>query len=140
MANIDWSQLLTQTAKDNNAKAVMADAVDTERDRRINAGVTFNNVLFQTREEDRNNIDQNLQLAFQALVGGAQPQDLRWASPATDFQWIAADNSMVSMDAQTMVDFGKAAAARKQAITFAARALKNMTPIPTDYTLDKWWP
>lgn len=114
--------------------------VDAERDRRIDAGVEFQGVLFQSRAADRENIAGAAQLGFMAVVAGAQAGDLRWSSPDQDFAWIASDNSLVPMDAQTVVAFGKAAAERKQALIFAARQLKDMEPIPADYTDDKWWP
>lgn len=114
--------------------------VDAERDRRIDAGVEFQGVMFQSRMTDRENIAGAAQLGFMAVVAGAEAGDLRWSNPDQDFAWIASDNSLVPMDAQTVVAFGKAAAERKQALIFAARQLKDMEPIPVDYTDDKWWP
>lgn len=114
--------------------------VDAERDRRIDAGVEFQGVVFQSRATDRENIAGAAQLGFMAVVGGAVAGDLRWSNPGEDFVWIASDNSLVPMDAQTVVAFGKAAAERKQALIFAARQLKDMEPTPADYTDDKWWP
>ncbi|HWV10688.1 MAG TPA: DUF4376 domain-containing protein [Pseudomonas sp.] len=114
--------------------------VDIERDRRIDAGVTFQGVVFQSLATDRENIAGAAQLGFMAVVGGAQVGDLRWSNPDQDFTWIAADNSLVPMDAHTVVAFGKAAAERKQALIFAARQLKNLEPIPLDFTDDTWWP
>ncbi|AVO53638.1 DUF4376 domain-containing protein [Ectopseudomonas mendocina] len=114
--------------------------VDIERDRRIDAGVEFQDVMFQSRATDRENIAGAAQLGFMAVVGGAQPDDLRWSNPDQDFTWIASDNSLVPMDAQTVVAFGKAAAERKQALIFAGRLVKGMEPIPADFTDDKWWP
>lgn len=120
--------------------AVTITDVDGERDRRIDAGVEFQGMMFQSRATDRENIAGAAQLGFIAVVGGAAPGDLRWSNPNQDFAWIASDNSLVMMDAQTVVAFGKAAAERKQALIFAARKLKDMESIPADYTDDKWWP
>lgn len=114
--------------------------VDVERDRRIDAGVEFQGVMFQSRMTDRENIAGAAQLGFMAVVAGAEAGDLRWSNPDQDFAWIASDNSLVPMDAQTVVAFGKAAAERKQVLIFAARQLKDMESIPVDYTDDKWWP
>lgn len=114
--------------------------VDRERDRRIDAGVEFQGVMFQSRMTDRENIAGAAQLGFMAVVAGAEAGDLRWSNPDQDFAWIASDNSLVPMDAQTVVAFGKAAAERKQALIFAARQLKDMAELPADYTDDKWWP
>jgi hypothetical protein len=54
--------------------------------------------------------------------------------------WIAGDNSSVPMDAQTVTSFGQTAAAWKSAHVFAARAIKDMRPIPADFTDDAYWP
>lgn len=114
--------------------------VDLERDSRIDAGVEFQGVLFQSRATDRENIAGAAQLGFMAVVAGAEVGDLRWSNPDQDFAWIASDNSLVPMDAPTVVAFGKAAAERKQTLILAGRQLKDMDPIPADYTDDKWWP
>ncbi|RRV28587.1 DUF4376 domain-containing protein [Pseudomonas sp. o96-267] len=114
--------------------------IDRERDRRIDAGVEFLGVMFQSRATDRENIAGAAQLGFMAAVAGAQAGDLRWSNPEQDFAWIASDNSLVVMDAPTVVAFGKAAAERKQQLIFAGRQLKDMTPIPVDFQDDKWWP
>lgn len=137
-------------AADSNGRPVLVELpvtapelfakIDAERDRRIDAGVEFAGVHFQSRATDRENIAGAAQLGFMAMVAGAQPGDLRWSSPDQDFAWIATDNSLVPMDAQTVVAFGKAAAERKQTLIFAARMLKDMESIPSDYTEDKWWP
>lgn len=119
---------------------LIATDVDAERDRRIDAGLQFQGVTFQSRATDRENIAGAAQLAFMAVVAGAQPGDLRWSNADADFAWIASDNSLVPMDAQTVVAFGKAAAERKQALIFAARQLKEMASIPANYTDDSWWP
>lgn len=120
--------------------SVTTDQIDAERDRRIDAGFTFNGKQYQTRQTDRENIAGAAQIAFMAIVGGAEAGNLRWADPDSDYVWIAMDNSLVPMDAQTVVELGRAAAAEKQALIFAARNLKDMHPIPDDYTDDKWWP
>jgi hypothetical protein len=121
-------------------RARTQDAIDTERDRRIDAGVTFNGVRFQTRPADRENVAGATQLATLAVMAGAQAGNLRWHGGASDFSWIAEDNSIVTMDAQTVIDFGKAVAAHKSAHIFAARALKDAETIPTDYTSSEHWP
>lgn len=117
-----------------------ASEVDAERDRRIAAGFIFAGKLYQSRPEDRENIAGASTAALAALVNGAQPGDLRWHGGDSDFCWIAADNSLTPMDAQTMFAFGQAAMTHKQAHIFAARAVKDMEPIPADVTADELWP
>jgi hypothetical protein len=121
-------------------RARQQDAIDAERDRRIDAGVVFNGVRFQTRPADRENVAGATQLATLAVMAGAQAGNLRWHGGASDFAWIAEDNSIVTMDAQTVIAFGQAVAAHKSAHIFAARALKDADPIPTDYTDPGYWP
>ena len=123
------------------------DDVDRERDRRIEAGMTFNGVRYQTRAQDRENVAGASILALAAMVNGAQPGDLRWhlsdpdAPDAKDFKWIAEDNAKHPFDAQTFFSFGQAMAAHKSAQIIAARALKDMAQIPGDYaTNETYWP
>lgn len=116
------------------------DLVNAERDRRIFSGFTFNGTRFQSRLEDQKRISGAAILAAVASMAGAQPGDLRWHGGYSDFAWIAEDNSLVPMDAQTVIGFGQAAAAHEAAHVFAARALKDSDPIPLDYASDQYWP
>lgn len=122
------------------ARSQLQKEVDAERDRRIDIGVEFQGVLYQSRSGDRENIAGSAQLAFMAIVGGAQPGDLRWADPDEDFFWIALDNSRVPMDAPTVVEFGRVAALNKKAHIMAGSDLKQMKPIPADFADSVWWP
>ena len=79
-------------------------------------------------------------LCAAALGAGAAAGNLRWHGGAVDFTWIAADNSMTTMDAQTCFAFGNAAATNQSAHIFTCHAIKAMDPIPADYTNDKYWP
>lgn len=107
-------------------EALTSADIDAERDRRIDAGFGFDGVLYQSRPDDRENIAGAVLIAI--------------ADPAYTTGWIAADNSVVQMDAPTLLHFGRTAADHKQALIFAARQLKDMQPIPADYADDKWWP
>jgi hypothetical protein len=124
---------------------ITAKHVDFERDRRIDAGFVFDGVLYQSDESSRENIAGAKSAASDAIALGALAGDFGWQRlldpDATEtFQWIATDNSLHSMDAQTVVRFGYAAMAHKQAMIFKARAIKAMDPIPADYaTNDAYW-
>lgn len=122
------------------SREILKHKVDAERDRRIDGEFTFNDVVYQSRPEDRENLSGAATSALAAMVNGAQPGDLRWHGEDTDFEWIAADNSTVPMDAQTMFTLGQTALSHKSSHIFAARALKNADPIPEDYADDKHWP
>lgn len=122
-----------------NAASPSSSDVDTERDRRVAAGFDFNGVRFQTRPEDRENMAGASLVALAAMTAGAQPGDFRWHGGSSDFVWIAEDNSLHPMDAQTMFTFGQAAMAHKQALIFKARAIKDMEPVPADFADDGYW-
>jgi hypothetical protein len=120
--------------------------VDAERDRRISAGFEFAGVRYQSRlpSPDRAGdwevFSGKALEALIAIMGGAHPGDLRWSDPAEDFAWIAADNSRVPMDAQTVIELAKAASAHRSRHTFAGSDLKALDPIPADYAADHNWP
>lgn len=116
------------------------DDVNVERDRRINGGFDFSGVRYQSGADDRENITGAAVAALAAITAGALPGDLRWHGGESDFMWIAEDNSVHPMDAQTVFAFGQAAMAHKQAHIFTARTIKDMDPIPPGYTDDAYWP
>ncbi|WP_113154797.1 DUF4376 domain-containing protein [Nitratireductor sp. OM-1] len=138
--NIDLSKLVTAEMKAAQGQADLKAGIDAERDRRINGGFIFEGVEYQSRPEDRENIAGAATAALGVIMAGAQPGDLRWHGGAEDFAWIAADNTMHTMDAQTVYAFGQAAMAHKQAHIFAARTLKDADPNPDDFAGDQWWP
>lgn len=115
-------------------------AVNAERDRRIAAGFMFGGKLYDFDDRAKANISGAALQAYMAIGAGAQVGDLRWHGGSSDFAWIAADNSMNTMDAQTVIQFGLAASAHEQGHIFAARAVKDADPIPADYTDDSYWP
>lgn len=125
---------------DGGPVVVLPRSVDTERDRRIEAGFSYAGHTFQARAEDKTRISGAALLAVIAMQAGAQPGNLRWHGGASDFVWIAADNSLVAMDAPTVIGLGKAAAEHETAHVFAGKALKGMNPIPLDFAGDKYWP
>lgn len=114
--------------------------VDIERDRRIVRCFTFAGVAFQLDERSQQRITAMGADARFAIAAGAQAGNLRWADPAADFAWIATDNALVPMDAPTMVAFSNAAKLWVARHTYAARALKDMDPIPADPTNNGYWP
>lgn len=101
-------------------------AVDEERDKRIADGFVFQDVRYQARPQDRENIYAAALLASVAIaIEKKAPTSLRWHGGNNDFVWIAADNSLVPMDAQTVIMLAKALAVHQRKKVFAARALKE---------------
>lgn len=113
-------------------------AVNAERDRRMRQPFGFVGKRFDYDDESQKRITGAGALAHIAItLGGKAPNDPRWhdsaLTPATeDFAWIAADNSLMPMDAQTVIAFGQAAGAWESAHIFAARALKDAIEAASD--------
>ena len=122
------------------ALAALREAINAERDRRLRGTMTFQGHIFGVDQVSLQRITGAATLAGFAIAAGAQPGDLRWHGGTADFGWIAADNALVPMDAQTCFAFGQAAAANEAAHVFAARALKDADPIPANWADDVWWP
>ena len=112
--------------------------VNAERDRRI-VTLIFAGKAYDLRDQSLANVSAAGTLALSAIISGAAPGYLRWADPGEDFTWIANDNTATPMDAQTCWAFAQAAAAWRKHYIFRARALKDMTPIPSDYKDGRYW-
>jgi hypothetical protein len=138
-SDVDW------VVRDKTEQELQAESdtrrskINAHRDYRIARGFMFQEKIYDSRPEDQKRISGASQLAFMAIIAGAQPNDYLWASDEP-FGWIAQDNSITLMDAQTVVEFGKTAAEWERRHIFAARELKNMSIVPEDYKDDKWWP
>jgi hypothetical protein len=113
--------------------------VNSERDRRLKL-FTFADKVYDFDADSQQNIAGAYSLALAAVINGAQPNDLRWIDSDQDFAWIAHDNSLVTMDAQTCLAFGQAAASWKADHIRTARSIKDLAPIPIDYAEDSRWP
>lgn len=120
--------------------AVTSFDVNKERDRRMQT-FSFAGKIFGLRMDkgELANVSGAGTLSLAAIVNGAQPGNLRWANPDADFGWIAEDNTLMPMDAQTTWAFASAGAAHRQKVIFAARVIKDMSPIPVDYADGTYW-
>lgn len=118
--------------------------VNAERDRRVDLGLTVNiggtDYTFQFDAKSRENISGAATLAGFAVAGGALAGNYLWHGGTQPFSWILADNSVIQIDAPTMFAIGQAAANRVSLFTFAARTIKELNPIPLNYTADSYWP
>ena len=113
--------------------------VNEERDRRMHSQFDFNTWTFDSNTAALNRITGAATLAGFALAAGAQAGDYLWHGGTTPFSWILNDNSVIQIDAPTMFAIGQAAATWGAAHVFAARALKDMDPIPADFADDAHW-
>ena len=119
--------------------APTVDDVRAESSRRMR-GMPFGGKTYQFDAESQGDIAGAGTLALAAIISGAQAGDHRWASPDADFVWLASDNTPTLMDAQTMLAFAQAAASWKREHIYAARLIKDMSPIPADYAANGRWP
>ncbi|MDZ4136918.1 MAG: DUF4376 domain-containing protein [Paracoccaceae bacterium] len=120
--------------------ASMRAAVTAERDRRLATTFAFNGARFNSDAPSLARITGAAALAGFAIGAGAKPGDLFWHGGDQPFTWISSDNGLITMDAPTVFAFGRAAASNETAHVFAARTIKDMAPIPDDFTDDKYWP
>lgn len=114
--------------------------INAERDSRIASGFSFGGKVYDFDPESKSRVTGAATLAGFAVANGATAGNLVWHGGSEPFAWIAHDNTLVTMDAPTCFAFGQAAAAHETAHIFAARAIKEMTPIPANFKDDEFWP
>ena len=139
-ASYEWSGNTVIQAFQTETIIITTNQVNQERDRRVAQGFVYANTAFDSRVEDQKRIAGAGTLAVAAIMQGVQPGNTHWHGEVTDFSWIAQDNNLMPMDAHIMLEFGQTAAKWESKHVFAARALKDMDPIPLDYTDDQYWP
>ena len=114
--------------------------VNTERDRRVYSVFKYNGKYYDCDTDSLSRISGAGSLAGFAVVSGAAVGDYRWHGGDSDFAWIANDNTLVKMDAQTCFGLAQAAANNMSDHVFAANYVKAQVPIPVNYADDYWWP
>jgi hypothetical protein len=115
-------------------QTAMCAQVDRARDTQAAAGITLNGKLYQTDSDSRENIAGGAQLAVLAIAGGALPGNTKWDGSGSDFGWITADNSIVLLDAQTMLTLAKAAAEFKKNCIMYGYGMKQQINAATAHT------
>lgn len=116
------------------------DDVDAERDKRMRSNIYFMGKYFDVSTVSLQRITGAATLAGFAIAQGAAVGDYLWHGGTTPFSWITDDNSIVQLDAHDMFNLGKLAASNETAHIFAARTLKDMSPIPQDFRDNIYWP
>jgi len=148
---LEWdSQAIDWIVRDKTSEEIAAelaakrtktlDSITGYRDELIAQGFLFNDIMFDSRPEDQKRISGAALLAFMAVSQGAQANNYLWHGGTEPFSWIAQDNSIVQMDSPTVISFGQTAAEHERSHIFAARALKDMDPIPEDWANTAYWP
>lgn len=115
-------------------KALMSARVNDERNRIIDSGITFEGKQYQTDADSRENIAGAAQLAALAIAAGAKAGDYEWDGSRENFVWIAADNSVVPMDAQTVIAFARAVAEFKKHCIMRGYAVKQNIAAAADHS------
>lgn len=141
---LDW-EIREKTSEELQDEAIskkelMKSKINSYRDEKINSGFSFNGNVYDSRPEDQKRISGAALLAFMALTNGAQSGDYLWHGGSEPFSWITQDNQIIQMDAETVVEFGKAAAEHERSYIFAARNLKDMDDIPENWQDSIYWP
>lgn len=139
--DLSSSRLVPRTKAEIEAwmSAPTPDEVNSERDRRMYSGVSFKGNTYDSDLESRQAVSDAASAALVATLQGAADGDTRWLDQDRDFMWITAENVQVAMDAPTVVALGKRMVASRTELANAARVLKDMGEVPTDYRDDKWW-
>ncbi len=119
-------------------KIVTSYMINLERDRRIDAGFTFDGHVFQADDVSLRKINGAATGAIIAKGLGADPTSANWAADGSEFSWVSADNTIIPMSPDAVLAFGMTALAHVDAHTKSARVLKD-TP-QDDYAADAHWP
>lgn len=116
------------------AVAVTGDMVDAERDRRIALPLT---VDLGDGRSIAVNMDNQALRNMNGLATGAVLAKMTGSSTTQPF--ITYANDLVQLSPDDLIALGLQVQARISAITFKGRDLKDMSPIPADYTADAHW-
>jgi hypothetical protein len=99
--------------------------VTDQRNEKINAGVMFDGVLYQSDPDSRENVNGAYSRANAVKAkGGGLPGDYRWFHADYDFSYTAADNTEHLMDADAIIAMGDAFSDRKMVLIKFAQAVK----------------
>ena len=105
----------TQEYELNTKKDMLITMLNDARESLSATGVVFDGMRFQTKEGDR----QKIHLAAQsALVSKVTNQPF-------SKEWIAEDNSVVSLDADKMIALSELVTKREEELVFRAKAVKD---------------
>ena len=130
------------------APVITGDDVDEEWTRRVFTEFPFNGKTYHADRDSIENILGAAAWALGAVINGVQAGNYYWQAADPDnpgpddlpFGWKPKGESEIPMDAPMTVALGEALGKWKQAHYRAARVLKTMDPIPSDYKDDSYWP
>ena len=114
--------------------------INSERDKRLNSGFTWNNKSFQNDEQSISNIQFSYLSALNYLQSGGDPNATNWEYDDVPFTWITKTNELITLTATDMISLGETAREYRKQVIFTARQLKDSDTIPEDFYQDKYWP
>lgn len=101
------------------------DEVNSERDRRIEETFEFRGKVIDNDDASQGRMQK---AALRAL------QD-----PEASFEWITADNTLLTLSAEGLIEMANASSSHEARMIQAARKLKDMSPTPRDFKEDTYW-
>lgn len=113
-------------------RAMTAQDVDAERDRRITGGFMFKRRPIQSDPESMRRIEAAAASASRSLLMNGSENDY-----FTD--WVCADNTQLTLTIRRMLRLADVAATHERRALRAARALKDEQHVPNDFKDDKYW-
>jgi hypothetical protein len=127
----DTSLIITAEQKAAEARAALAGAINSERQRRISAGKVIDGVHVTGSDEDARNLT-SLALAAQ----------MRLAAGDTETTTTFRDGGNVDheLTPAQLLSLWQQSAEYVSALYAASWALKAMEPIPADFANDSYWP
>lgn len=131
-----WTERERTVQEIADEQSGFSDGVTAERDRRLTEGTTvtvtgYGDIPLQGRSNDQINLIALSDTARDLIAAGVDSAVI----PFRDA--LNAMHMLTPAQTKEMADKGKAAAS---AFYAAAWTLKDNTPIPSDFTDDKWWP
>ncbi len=114
--------------------------INTERDRRLLLGFTYGGNPYDFDPTSKIRISGAGTLAGFAVAAGAPEGYLYWHGGVDAFSWILQNNETAQLDAHQMFALAQYAAQWESRHVFAARVLKDLDPIPANYSDNSYWP
>jgi len=127
-----------QTAFDAQSKVWTVADVANEFERRVAAGFSYQNNLWQIDATSLVLIGGAAAAAREYILAGGLPTTTDWVETGTDMTWTAMDNSAVAFTSSEFITFGIAVVAWRNKLHKAKKAIEDTTPIPDPTTSTEW--
>lgn len=112
--------------------------VNQERDRRLDLSFSFEGKMIQRDPVSLRRIQGAAQMATIWIISGQDANSQVWVNSGP-LEWITDDNTTLNLTPAQTIAMGQEAARVETKLVFAAKRLKEMDPIPSDYMADHYW-